>query len=75
MRSLYGGNNDDETDNDDYDQVRRFPMIQPLLLDGIQSKVGKLFPAVAEQEVFLILIVIGVTNNVKIIFNMVWKFI
>ena len=62
------GNADDEVyhGDDDYDgddgQVRRFATAQPLLLAGINSKVRQLFPAIAEEEVIIVMFIIIAIN-------------
>ena len=55
--------------DDDDGQVRRFVMAQPLLLAGIDSKVHQLFPAIAEEEVFIV-ISTPIAKHIKMTFNM-----
>ena len=45
-------------------QVRRFPLAQPLLLIAIDSKVRQLFPAIAEEEVMIVIVIIIFIANV-----------
>ena len=49
-------------------QVRRFAMAQPILLAGINSKVCQLFPAIAEEEVIIVFLIV-IATNIKITLN------
>ena len=70
-KKLQNDDNDYVCDGQDDDdgQVRRFAMAQPLLLAGIDSKVHQLFPAIAEEEVFIV-ISTPIAKHIKMTSNM-----